>query len=152
VTLFTPVGGSSSSASAIYVHCDNVEIVEGIGGSLTLKILERYGTPQNLGQIRRWEEREKPEAAPQFSKGPNVFHVEFSKPGSAERHRLDVFESVDGQNSYMLVSSTGELLHGDSVAISRHFLLSQLELERGVRQSGSGTGGSKYPLYIKTKA
>lgn len=152
VTLFSPAGFSSSSASATYVQSDKIEIVEGSGGLLTLKILERYGTPQNLGQISQWEERETPRAAPHFPKGPNVFNIEFSKPGSAERRRMDVFESLDGQNSYMLEFSTGETLYGDNVAISRDFLLSRLDLEtQGFRQTGLFAGASKFSLYINPR-
>jgi hypothetical protein len=153
VALFTPAGPTSSSASAIYAPCDRVEIIEGTGGSLTLKVLERYGTAQNLGQIKKWEERENAHVAPSFPKGPNVFNIEYSKPGSADRRRLDVFESADGKNAYMLVSSNGELFVGDNVVISRHFLLAQLDLEtQGFRHSSSGSGGNKYPLFIKTKS
>jgi hypothetical protein len=54
LTLFTPCGWSSSSASANYVHCEDLEIVEAPVGSvrLTIKVLKRYGTPSNLGQSR----------------------------------------------------------------------------------------------------
>lgn len=153
VTLFTPAGLSSSSASAIHVQCEDLEIIDAPAGSPTLKVLKRYGTALNLGQIKEWEERLQPSTAPLFSKGPNVFNVEYTKPGSSERRRLDVFESADGQNSYMLVPSAGEVLYGDNVAISRQFMLVQLELEiQGFRQSGSGSGGGKHPLYIKTRS
>lgn len=152
VTLFTPAGFSSSSASAIHVHCEDLEIIEA-AGSLTLKILRRYGTTENLGQITTWEQRLQPATVPNFSKGPNVFSVDFSKPGSSEKRRLDVFESTDGQNSYMMVASSGEILCGDNREVSRHFLLMQLDLDvQGFRQTGSASGGSKHPLYIKTRS
>jgi len=151
VTLFTPAGFSSSSAFAVYVHCDNLEIFERTGGALALKILRRAGD-QQLGQIRSWEEREQPAAAPLVSKGPNVFYADYTKPASSERRRLDIFESADGQNAYMLVRSTGEVVYGDNVHISRHFCLIQLELEvQGFRLNGSGSGNGKYPLYLKTR-
>lgn len=151
VTLFSPAGYSSSSAFAARAHCDDLEIVDGAAGSIILKVLKRYGTTQNLGQVKTWAEREKPPAAPLISKGPNVFNVEYAKPASSERKRLDIFESADGQNSYMLITPTGEILYGDNVQISRQFLLLQLELEvQGFRQSASASGGSKYPLYMKT--
>ena len=144
VTLFTPASSSSPEALGIRAHCDKVEAIEGAGGLLMLKIVERYGMPENLGQISRWEERENARAVPQFQSGPNVFRTEFSKAGTAERHYLNVFESADGQNSYMLVSSTGKDYYGDNIEISRLFLLTQLELEtKGFTLSGSGTGGSK---------
>lgn len=155
VTLFTPAGMSSSAAMATYVHCENLEIVEVQVGStpVTLKILKRYGTDHNLGQIKSWGERNKPEAAPVFPKGGNVFNAEYLKPGSAERRRLDVFDSADGLNSYMLVANPGDTLYGDNVVISRNFMLIQLEFEKeGFRYNGGGSGGGKYPLFIKTKA
>lgn len=153
VTLFTPAGFTSSSASVMHVHCEDLEIIEAASRSLTLKVLKRYGTTENLGQITTWEERLQPSTVPNFSKGPNIFNVQFSKPGSSEKRRLDVFESADGQNSYMLVASTGEILCGDNREVARHFLLMQLDLEvQGFRQTGSASGGSKYPLYIKTRS
>lgn len=155
VTLFTPAGFSSSSASVAYVHSEDLEIIEATTGSvpLTLKVLKRYGTSENLGQIKSWDERMKSQAAPDFPKGGNVFNVEYIKPGSPERRRLDVFESADGQNYYMLLANSKEPLFGDNVAISRHFMLIQLEYEaQGFRYNGGGSGGSKHPLFMKTKA
>ena len=152
VTLFTPAGFSSSTAFAVHVHCDNLEIIEGTGGSLTLKVLQRYGTTQHLGQIKTWEERQNPPAVPLISKGLNVFDAEYTKPGSPERRRLDVFESADGSNSYMLVTPSGETRYGNNVEISRHFMLMQLEFEtQGYRYSGGGSGGSKHELLIRTR-
>lgn len=154
-TLFVPASFSSSSAWAAHVQCEDLEIIEASVGSaaLTLKVLKRYGTTQNLGQIKSWGERLKPQAAPVFPKGGNVFNAEYVKPASPERRRLDVFESADGANYYMLVTSSGETLFGDNVGISRHFMLTQLEYEtQGFRYNGGGSGGSKHPLFIKTKA
>lgn len=154
VTLFTPAGLSSSSAMATYVHCENLEIVEVQVGStpVTLKVLKRYGTDHNLGQTKSWNERHKPEAAPVFAKGGNVFNAEYIKQGSPERRRMDVYESADGQNLYMLVANPGDTLFGDNVVISRHFMLIQLEHENeGFRYNGGGSGGSKHPLFMKIR-
>lgn len=154
-TLFLPASFSSSSASATYVQCEDLEIIESPVGSapLTLKVLKRYGTDQNLGQIKSWSERLKPEAAPVFAKGSNVFHAEYAKSGSPETRRLDVFESGDGRNHYMIVVSSGEPLFGDNIGISRHFMLNQLEyLAQGFRYiRGGGSGGSRYPLFTYTR-
>jgi hypothetical protein len=136
------------------VHCENLEIVEVQVGStpVTLKVLKRYGTDHNLGQIKSWSERHKPEAAPVFQKGGNVFNAEYIKQGSPDRRRLDVFESANGQNSYMLVANPGEPLYGDNVGISRHFMLIQLEWEaQGFRYNGGGSGGGKHPLFMRTR-
>jgi hypothetical protein len=153
-TLFVPASLSSSSASATHVQCDDLEITEVPVGSaaLTLKVLKRYGTDQNLGQIKSWSDRLKPEAAPVFPKGGNVFHAEYAKPASSERRRLDVFESAEGKNYYMLATSSGEMLFGDNLGISRQFMLKQLEYEaEGFSYNSGGSGGSKYPLLMKTR-
>jgi hypothetical protein len=155
VTLFSPCSFSSSSASTICVHCDDLEISEApVGsGSLTLKVVKRYGTPQNLGQIKTWEDRLQPPTTPLFSKGSHVFSAEYVKPGSPERRRLDVYESADGQNFFSLEASPGETLYGNNVEISRHFLLAQLEYgTQDFRYNSGSSGNSRYPLYIKTGA
>jgi hypothetical protein len=152
VTLFTPCSSTSTTAFAVHVHCDQLEIVEGSAGplQLTLKILRRYGVDQNLGEIKTWENRGGKSAVPQFSKGPNVSSAQYTKSGSPERRRLDVFESASGENEYMLVNSQGETMFGDNKEVSRKFLLMQLEYEsQGFRYDGGSSGGSKHELYIK---
>lgn len=127
--------------------------MEGLVGSLalTLKILKRYGADQNLGEIKKWEGRAQPRATPQFPKGPNVFDAEYIKSDSPERLRLDMYESADGNNSYMLVASSGETAYGDNMDIRRKFLLTQLEYEaKGFRYIGGGSRGSRHHLFVKT--
>lgn len=153
-TLFTPCSHISSVAMENHVHCEDMEIIESPVGSLplTLKVLKRYGTFRNLGEIKTWEERMQQPSVPHFAKGPNVFNAEYIKAGSPDRRRLDVFESADGSNSYMLVASTGEIFYGDNRDISRKFMLAQIENQtQGLRWNGGGTGGSKHELYINTK-
>jgi hypothetical protein len=154
VTLFTPCSHISSSAFEVHVHCDNLEIIEGLVGSLplSLKVLKRYGTDRNLGEIKTWEQRTQQLATPAFSRGPNVFGAEYIKTGSPEQRRLDVFESADGANFYMLVASPGETVYGDNKEISRKFMLVQMENQiQGFRWNGGRTGGSKHVLYINTR-
>lgn len=149
-TLFCPAGFTSSSAFAVWVCCEDLEMIEGVGG-LTIKILKRYGTEQNLGDIRTWEQRQDPPSAPRFSKGPNVFSAAYAKPGSADRRTLSVFESADGSNSYVLEASSGQVRYGNNVEISRHFMLIQVELEaEGFRWNSGSSGGSKRELLIRT--
>ena len=59
LTLFVPAGYSSTSAYVVYVHCDELQIVEEPVGScaLQIKILKRYGDTLQLGEIRKWEDR-----------------------------------------------------------------------------------------------
>jgi hypothetical protein len=154
VTLFTPCSRNSSTALENYVHCEDLEIIEAPVGSLplTLKILKRYGTSQNRGEIKTWEERMQRPTILFFPKGHNVFSSEYITSGSPEKRRLDVFESADGANFYMLVPSLGETVYGDNKEISRKFMLAQLEIQiQGFRWNGGGTGGSKHELYINTK-
>jgi hypothetical protein len=154
VTLFSPCGYNSSAAMENHVHCEDLEITEDPVApvQLSLKVLKLYGTARNLGEIKAWEERTQPPAAPLISKGPNVFGAEYIKKGSPERRRLDVYESSDGSNYYMLVASPGAAVYGDNKEISRKFLLAQLEYQtQGFRYNGGHSGGSKHELYINTK-
>ena len=151
VTLFTPSSRNSSTAMGNYVHCEDMEIIEAPVGSLplTLKILKRYGTFQNLGEIKTWEERMQQPVVPAFYKGPIVFNAEYHKDGSSERKRLAVFESADGNNSYMLESSSGEPEYGDNEDISRKFMLAQLEYEKqGFIFNGGAPYAAKWKLHI----
>jgi hypothetical protein len=60
VTLFTPRGHTSSSAWCVNVHCDDLEITNIPQGScpLRIKVLKRYGTDVQLGEITKWEDRQ----------------------------------------------------------------------------------------------
>jgi hypothetical protein len=66
LTLFVPAGYSSSTASAVYVHCNELQIVEEpVGGCmLQIKILKRYGDTRQLDEIRKWEDRKTPFTKP----------------------------------------------------------------------------------------
>lgn len=151
VTLFVPSGGSNPQATGIPVDCGELDIVAIPQGSCSLRlhVRRRYGSAIQLGEIRRWEDRNLPGAAPRFNKGNNVYHANFSKPGSAETRSLNVYVSADGTNSFLLETSAGESVYGDNVEISRRFMLLEIEyLATGFGRSGSGTGGSPYQLFI----
>lgn len=153
VTLFVPSSFSNSTAFAVRVHCDDLEMIEGAAGSPKVRILKRYGADEQLGEIKSWGERHTSTMSTMAPKGPNVLRAEYTKPGSSERKRLDVFESSDGKNSYILMTSSGETRSGDNREISRQFMLFQLELEfEGFRWTGGATGGAKHELYIRTRA
>jgi len=66
LTLFVPAEYSSSVAFAVYVHCDELQIVEEPVGScaLQIKILKRYGNTLQLGEIRKWDDRRTPPTKP----------------------------------------------------------------------------------------
>jgi hypothetical protein len=154
VTLFIPSSYISSTAFAVCVHCDYLEIIELPVGSLplTLKVLKRHGPNLNLGVIKAWDERLQQPSTPHFVKGPNVFSAEYVQAGSSDKRRLDVFESADGSNNYMLIVSPGEPLYGDNKEISRKFILAQLDNQaQGFRWNGGGSGGSKHELYINVR-
>jgi hypothetical protein len=131
VTLFTPSGFNSPTAFERYVHCGDLEIIETQVGSLpaTLKVLKPYGAPRNLGEIKRWEERVFIPSFPPFSKGPNVFSAQYIETGSPEIRRLNVFESADGSNLYMLEASSAGSMFGDNQEISWKFMLIQFEYQ-----------------------
>jgi hypothetical protein len=153
VTLFTPRSGSSPRAWCARVYCGDLEISDIPRGPcpLQLKILKRYGPDVQLGEITRWEDRKQPAAIPTFAKGDVAYHATYGKPGSPERRSLAVFTSKDGANSFLLEASTGETVTGDNVEISKQFMMMYVEYEAaGFRRSNSGTGVSRYPLYIHT--
>jgi hypothetical protein len=152
VTLFTPHSYSSPAAWCVKVRCDELEISEIPQGScpLRLKVLKRYGPNVQLGKITKWEDRLQPAAAPTFAKGGVAYHATYGKPGSAERRALHVFASSDGANSFLLEASTREKVIGDNVEISKRFMVMQIEYEAaGFGRSGSGTGGSPHPLFVR---
>jgi hypothetical protein len=154
LTLFTPSAGSSLQAWCVKVHCGDVEIAEIPHGScpLRLKVLKRHGPDVQLGEITKWEDRMLPAAAATiFNKGGYVYHVTFSKQGSAETRRLYVYASDDNTNSFLLEASTGERVVADNVEISKRFMLLEVDYESaGFSRSGSGTsGGSRYRLFIR---
>jgi hypothetical protein len=151
VMLFTPSGGSNPQATGIPVDCGDLDIVEIPHGScpLRLQVRKRYGSAIQLGEITRWEDRTRPAATPRFAEGGNVYHANFSKPGSAERRSLNVCVSADGANSFLLETSAGESIYGDNIEISRRFMLLEVEYRAaGFGRSGSGTGGSPHQLFI----
>jgi hypothetical protein len=150
-TFFTPCDFHSPTALESYVHCEDIEIMESPIGSLplALKVLKRYGPDKSLGGIKHWEDRKGQSVAAPFPKGPLVFNAEFTKTGSEERRQLDLYESSDGSNSYMLVASPGESMFGSNIDISRKLMLAQIDFQaQGFQFSGGGSGGSKYELYI----
>jgi len=154
VTLFTPRGFTSSSASAVRVHCNNLEITEFAEGScpLRIKVLKKYGADVSLGEITKWEDRNKPMAAPVVPKGGMVRNATYGKAGSDEVRSLHVYAAKDGGNLFVLEAVPGGTFTGNNVEISKTFMLLQVEYEAaGFTHRGSGTGGgSQYPLYVKT--
>jgi hypothetical protein len=153
VTLFTPCGFSSSTAMENHVLCEDLEIIEAPGGSLplTLKVLKRYGTFRNLGEIKKWEERTQPPTVPLFTKEPNVFSAEYIQPGSAEPGWMFMSPLTGATTTCLrLLRATPSM---DNRDISRKFLLTQFEYQaHGFRYNGGGLGGSKHELYINTRS
>lgn len=153
VTLFTQRGYSSPAAWCVRVHCDELEISEIPQGScpLRLKVLKRYGTNVQLGEITRWEDRFQPAATPTFLKGGAVYHSEYVKPGSPERRSLHIFASSDGANSFLLEASTGEKAIADNKEISKRFMVMEIDYRAaGFQPSNTSSGGScPHPLFIR---
>ncbi len=134
-----------------YADCIDLEIVEVAQGAcpLQVKVNKRYGSPVQLGEITKWEDRKTPAAVPVFERGGTVFNAQFRKPGSSETKTLLVFSSKDGTNSFQLEASTGERFVGNNKSVSIRFLLKQVEyLSDGFQRSSMGTGESRFPLFI----
>jgi predicted transcriptional regulator len=150
VALFQPMQ-HGSRASVIYADCEDVELIEIAQGAcpLQVKVNKRYGSPVQLGEITKWEDRGTPAAIPAFERGGTAYYAQFRKPGSAETRRLLVYTSKDGANSFQLEASTGEQFVGDNKAVSIRFLSKQVEyLADGFLHNGDGTGETKYPLFL----
>jgi hypothetical protein len=152
VTLFSPRNYSSSQAWYVKAHLNDVEITETPHAScpLQLKVIKRYGPNIPLGEITRWEDRLQPAAAPVFDKGGMVYRATFNKQGSSESRSLHVFASRDGRNEFLLETGAGEKVIASNVEISKSFAIFEVNYSaEGFNRSGSGTGGSPYPLYIR---
>lgn len=154
LTLFTPAGYSSSTAFAVLVRCDRLQIVEPPTGLLQIRILERYGDTVQLGEIRRWEDRATPATGPR-PRGANVFHSTYRLEGGAGSRGIYVYAPTKGNSEYSLVTfadntETGAL-YGDRVEISKRFALLQIEwLVAGYVRNGGGSGGSTERLFFFT--
>jgi hypothetical protein len=151
VALFSPHSSSSGAARCVYVHCDDLEIVELPRGSLQLRVLKRYGDTVQLGEITKWEDRFQQAANPSFAKGDCVCHAQFTKPGSSEKRTLYVYASRDGANSFLLEASTGEKIIKNNVEISKRFAVLAVDYEAaGFTHGGSSkNSGSPYPIFIR---
>jgi hypothetical protein len=152
VTLFTPPSYSSPNAWSVGVRCEDLEITDIPQGScpLRIKILKRYGPEVKLGEIKSWEDRFQAAAKPVFNKGGAAFQATYGKAGSSERRSIYVYASNDGANSFLLEASTGESICGSNEAVSKNFLVLEVEYKAaGFERSGSGTSGSSHRLFIQ---
>jgi hypothetical protein len=152
-TFFSPRSPSSSSAWCIKVRCGDLEITDIPDGACPIRvtILRRYGSTVQLGEITRWEDRLQPTATPVFAKGDCVYHSAYVKIGSSEKRSLAIHASTGGENSFLLVSSTGETAVGDNIEISKRFMIKHIEyLAAGFTRNMAGSGSSKYPLFVST--
>ena len=156
LTLFTPAGYSSSSAFAVHVQCDQLQIVEvPVGGcALQIKVLERYGATIQLGDIRRWEDRKIPATAHR-PRGKNVFHSTYHLEGSSNRRGIYIYAPTEGNPQYTLVTVADNketcALYGDHIDISKRFAIVQIEwLAEGFQRDAGGSGGSPDRLFVFT--
>jgi hypothetical protein len=156
LTLFVPAGYTSTAAFAVYVHCDELQIVEEPVGScaLQIKILKRYGNTLQLGEIRKWDDRGTPPTKP-LPRGDTVFYANYIQVGSAKARRILVYAPTEGNPLYTLATvvdqkETGVALYGDNVEISKKFAIIQVEYRaEGYRYTG-GTGGGSHQLFLST--
>lgn len=156
LTLFVPAGYASSSAYAVSVRCDELEVIEEpVGGcAVQLRILKRYGDTRQLGQIRNWDERGGAPPQP-LPRGANAYRADYNKPGSPTRRGIYVFAPTDGNPQYTLVTledgrETG-IMYDNNVEISKKFAVIQVQYRaEGFSCAGSASGVSPDPLYICT--
>jgi len=154
LTLFVAAGHSSSSAWAQCVHCDKLQIVEApVGGcALQLKVLERYGEPIQLGEIRRWEDRNIPSTSPR-PRGDVIFHVKYRDPSSPHKRGIYIYAPTEGNPQYTLQTfvdqKAGPFLYGDNIDISKKFAILQVEYLAAGCQFDT-TGGGHESLFVCT--
>jgi hypothetical protein len=152
VTLFTASSHMSSNAWCVKLRCEDLEITDIPQGAcpLRLTVVKRYGAPVELGEIKKWEERNQPAAVRVFAKGDRAYDASYTKQGSSEKRTLFVYGSKDGANSYLLETSTGSKFIADNVEISKRFVLLEVEYKaEGFTFGGDGSGNTKHPLFIR---
>jgi hypothetical protein len=151
VALFSPRSSSSGSAWCVYVHCDNLEVVEPPQGQLQIRVLKRYGDTVQLGEITKWADRTKPSGDIAFNKGDVVYYATFGKPGTSDTRSLYVYASRDGTNSFLLEASTGQRVISDNLGVSKRFSVIEIDyVADGFQRRGSGTGGGiPHRLFIR---
>jgi hypothetical protein len=153
VTLFTPAGYSSTSAFAICVHCEQLQIVE--EPTLQIRVLQRYGDPIQLGEIKRWQDKGAPSSGKPLPRGRSVFNANYSLPGSSQRRGINIYAPADGNPQYTLVTlidgQETDVLYGSNVEISKKFAILQIDWRaEGYQYGGGGTGGSPERLFLFT--
>jgi len=153
VTLFVASSMQSTTAFAVYVHCDDLQIVEVPMGScpVRIKVLRRYGETVQLGEIKRWEDRKNPTAAQSaVEKGLIAYHATYAKVGTSETRELRVYAAKDGSNYFVLESKPDGTFYGNNADISKRFMALQVEYEAlGFTRQQSRTGATKHRLFIK---
>jgi len=151
VTFFTPAGYSSTTAFAICVHCEQLQIVE--EPTLQIRVLQRYADPIQLGEIKRWQDKGMPSSSKPLPRGNNVFNANYTLPGSSQRRAINIYAPVDGNPQYSLVTLVDgqetSFLYGSNVEISKKFAILQIDWRaEGYQHPGGGTGGSSERLYL----
>jgi hypothetical protein len=157
LTLFVPAGYSSSVAYAVYVHCDELQIVEEPVGScaLQIKVLQRYGNTLQLGEIRKWDDR-RISPTKSLPKGETVFYANYILVGSAKSRRILIYAPTEGNPLYTLATvvdgtENDVVVYGDSVEISKKFAIIQIEYRaEGFRHNGGTGAGGSHQLFLTT--
>lgn len=151
LTLFKR-GIPSSPAWCRPADCGQVHIVGIPQGScpIRLTVLEWYGAVVKLGEITKWEERLQVVSNPPFPKGGLAFGATYTKPGSTERRTMHVYAHKEGENSFLLESSTEAPFTGTNEEVSKRFLGRQVEYQAAGfgRTESRNPGGGAFPLFI----
>jgi hypothetical protein len=151
VSLFTPKSYSSGHAFLVRVDCSDVEITEYPKGAcpIQMKVNAQYGPTVPLGEITKWEDRQKPAAKPVFAKGNNVAFALYDKPGTSDQRILSIHACSDGSNSFLLQTSDEYHTEADNVEISKRFMALQIDyFSAGFIRRNFSSGHSPIQLYI----
>jgi hypothetical protein len=151
VSLFTPKGYSSGQAYLVRVDCNELEITEYPKGScpIQMKVNAQYGTTVPLGEITKWEDRQKPAAKRIFAKGNNVAFALYEKPGASDQRIVSIHACSDGSNSFLLQTSGGDQMEANNVEISKRFMALHIDyLSAGFVRRNFSQGNSLIQLYI----
>jgi hypothetical protein len=152
VKLFLVRGAHSTRSFSNIADCGEMTIEETPQGGCALRIhISKFiGQPRDWGQCMKWEDRYG--TAPSFEKAPGAAcNASYGKGGSAETRTLNIFQSKDGTNSFVLESSEGWAVNGDNVQVSKDFMASQIEyFAANFTRSTYGTGATQggYRLYV----
>jgi len=150
VMLFTPSGPSSSSAFAVPVQCDQLELMERPAGGckVRIKVVKRYVDSIQYGQARTWEEAKRgTNVRKDRPRGNMVFNASYRKAAMSIKRMIGVYAPTDGNPDYTLITFENnqqmDVLYLGKDEVAKKFCPLQLEWyqEGWTFDGGNGDGG-----------